>query len=340
MFFTSPHNKAFSALLEDISLKVKIAKTETELIEAIQLAEKFNGPLEYDNKNLIILLISLSVILMVLLGNFFIFNKSPLSVEQIFICAGLLISIISLCSYLFIKKQKIEKLSDLIYTKDTFFDNQLKSIYVDKKHHASALQAQFLEFDRGNHSREIRQLVEGTYKGKEHTFTYYFYHFHYVDKVTTTTTVKGRAQSSTSYHRYDRYGIYLPFGFYRNIIIKNFKLKGVRGIQYKPASYLFNKHYSVFSQSEIDAAKFLKPAVVIAFEELLGVLKSINFEVNALGHICLSFSDHDMLKVNRKFGLKKASLFIREIKRFNHFLKLKKTLVFLHFLMKQSDSNF
>lgn len=109
--------------------------------------------------------------------------------------------------------------------------------------------------------------------------------------------------------------------------------------KFSPASINFNKSYSVSCDDEMTAASFLKPTIVLKFEEMLSQLSEINFEVSSNGRACLSFKD-DLVCLNRKHGVEEPERFKQEIAQNRELKKLNSVLEFAHYLMTKSDNNF
>lgn len=92
--------------------------------------------------------------------------------------------------------------------------------------------------------------------------------------------------------------------------------------------------------SELEAAKAMKPTVVIAFEEFSEVLSQVNFEVNDAGDLCLSFADKDLIATTKEAKICDYEAFIEALDGEQEFAKLKTSLDFIHYVMTKLDSNF
>ncbi len=337
---TKSNNQRVKTLLASVRKQVDSAKTELDLIDAIEEIKAFGSPLKF---NLLAYYIigSICVVIAILLGLYQYLYFQVINSEITLLMIVLAIVALGALAYVWHKKLSISKLEDYIFNKDLQLDNGLKEISVDAEEHARDLGIRFHDFNRGNYSREIRALYQGTYQGKDHTFNYYFYHFHYVDKRTTMSTdSKGRVQTKTVYDHYDRYGIYMPFTFVSNLALISKSIGGVSGYNYKPASIQFNKIYKVIAESEITAAKFLKPTVVIASEEIAQKFREVNFEFNEDTELCMSFKDCDLLTLERKCSFNDLDGFIQEIRKVHVLPKLQTALEHIHTLMNYSDNNF
>ncbi len=233
------------------------------------------------------------------------------------------------------------KLGQQLYWHNALLDNQLTLLPASQWPDSRSWQQQFAEFDRGNHKREFKQIIAGHYTGDEHQFDYHYWHFHYVDRRTVTSTNgKGQVSSRTQYTHYDRYGLMLPFSYVQSLFICSFAPSGFSGEKYQSDSGRFNKIFKVRVREQMQAARFLKPAVVVALEDLAGQLRQLNLEFSADGVLCLSFADSDLLKANAPCGLEQLTRFRQSIEQATALPKLQLTLACLHQLLRHSDANF
>jgi len=248
--------------------------------------------------------------------------------------------------------QQITKLSERIFQKDVLKDNDLKPISVIRAAYAKELEKRFYEFDRGNYSREIKSLYRGYYQDQEHSFNIELYRFQYKDET--------RDSDGKTIIENDRYGIIVPFKYVKELAVSTMEIPGIYPnakalilgmpvhvgdsaigyVTYQPASAVFNKRYKVYAANQHQAAKFLEPAVVEAFEGISWCFDDLNFEFNRDGDLCMSFKDKDVIFPERTYGLNQPDQFIKEIKQHNQMGKLSLALMHIHTLMKYADNNF
>lgn len=271
------------------------------------------------------------------MGLFWLFSQSFEGIQTHMIVLTVIFAISCTCVIVFIvnRKNTLKNLATEIFEKDTLFDNALKPVPFDPTEKAEQLGKCFHEFKRGNYSREIKSLNSGSYSGNEHMFDFHCYNFHYVDRTKSS-------DNHAKYNHYHRYGIYLSFKFVSNLAILNQPISTINGEKFRSASNKFNKLFSVKAETEIIAAKFLKPAIVIAIEEITQEFSELNFEFNSDAQLCMSFSNKDLLLSSnkRQYGLDDPDNFINEIKMSQKIPKLEKALEHIHTLMKYSDNNF
>jgi hypothetical protein len=340
--FTGSHNSKIKQALSLIERRALDANSDKDLVSAIELLAGFPEPVCFDNSRLNLICGGIGLITAVgALATYL--TDSP---QEVYFITGI-IAVIVTAAYVGIRlnrRSNFSRLSDNIHYKSTLNDYGLSEISVSPKAKARELGARFKSFNMGNHLREIRRLLSGTFNGKEHSFQYQHFHFHYVIKrreTYTTTDSKGRTRirTRTVYDRYNRYGFIVPFSFARNIHVSESALQ-LFSSGWKSSSVSFNKRFSVQAQNEMDAAKFLKPKVLIEIEAAGKALGDLSLEFTGAEELCFSFTNNNTIAPNRRNGLENPKAFAEEIKGHNEQPALDAALNFIHTLMKYSDSNF
>jgi hypothetical protein len=153
----------------------------------------------------------------------------------------------------------------------------------------------FHEFGRGNDSRKIVYFMSAPGDDSKVRQGYSLFQFHWVvreERQVTETDHNGHSttKTETTYHHYDRYGMMLE-GSYSGIQITSDSPNGRYKLKYRPASVEFNRRYKIRCVEEMQAAKLLKPSVVIALENAGDHLKSPNLEYGLNGQMCLTWSN-------------------------------------------------
>lgn len=338
------NNKALISLLKNIKRQVSLSRSRQELDAVIYELKSFPGSYQLNTKAYWIIF----TVLLLVTGLLGYWDWSQRQYFQqstwIIIATGGALTLLSGITAYY-PHHLMAKVSHALLQRDGLLDNNLMPVTFNGKATARQFQQRFSEFHRGNYSREIQELFKGSYQGDEYSFEYRYYHFHYVDERIVTDTYtdsNGRVRTRTrrEYDHYDRYGLILPFGLLRNFAVIGFSLPGAGKATYKPASNRFNKVFKVVAASEIEAAKAMKPTVVIAFEELSNVLSKVNFEVNDAADLCLSFADKDLIATPNKVKISEFEAFIEALEGEQEFEKLKAALSHVHYVMTKLDSNF
>lgn len=271
-----------------------------------------------------------------------ILSHQLLATTALYYVAGI-IAVISLVPLLLAlaHNHALNKFTQKLYWKNALLDNQLTLLHQASWPDTKSWQQQFAEFNRGNHKREFKQLIAGYYTGTEHSFNYHYWHFHYVNKRTeVSTNGKGQVRTRTVYDHYDRYGLVLPFAYCRNLFITSFSISGISGERYRSDSGRFNRIFQVRASEQMQAARFLKPAIIIALEEQATALKQLNLAFSDSGMLCISFADKDLLEVKPPCGLDQLSRFRQSIEQPTTLPKLSQLLHTIHHLLRHSDTNF
>lgn len=337
------HNSKISNLLKTISESVKYAQSQEDLIAALSPAVNFKGKIGYDNSStwLVILGSALAITLSIIFG---MPNGRSMETWAIGVISLSMITSFVFLALTFSRKQKINNLSDKIIRANILFTNRLSELPIDGKDLAESLCKEFAEFNRGNDKKEILSLLEGSHQGDRHTFNFKVYDYHYVIRRTETRSVsdgKGgmRTETRTVYDHYYRHGLMMDFDLYKSLAVMEDKVK-ISGETFRPASNEFNKKFSVIAQTELIAAKFLKPAVVLAFEDLGKTFTDLNFEINSEGKLCLSFKDDDLVFTKRQSGIENPEEFVKELRERSKPVKLAMLLDFICNILRLSDNNF
>jgi hypothetical protein len=157
------------------------------------------------------------------------------------------------------------------------------------------LDRHFHEFNRGNDSRKMVYFMSAPGDGDKIRQGYSLFQFHWVvreERQVTDTDHNGHSttKTETTYHHYDRYGVMLE-GSYSGIQITSDSPSGRYKRKYRPASVEFNRRYKIRCVEEMQAAKLLKPSVVIALENVGDQLKNPNLEYGLNGQMCLTWSN-------------------------------------------------
>lgn len=334
-------NSQLSKLMSDIKDKYKAAKNNDDLLDAVSLAKEYDGPLIYDNT-----LMYVASFILLLADIFLWFQIKDIrywDISHILGFSFLTISILIPIIIAYSRKSSTTDLSQNIFNKDALLDNNIHAISLKDKLIAS-LPSLFVEFDRGNSSREFRQAWKKEAEHSRLSKEYFLYQFHYVDsrtEVTTTTNANGTTSVSTRtvYDHYDRYGLVFDFSHIKNFhICSSGKMRNK--VDYNSSSISFSNEYSIGADNEMNASKYLKPKIVTLIEELSNSFTDINLEFNDSGLLCISFKDDNVFYAARNFGLRDPDEFYKELSGHTELTKLDTLVDFLKELSRHSDNNF
>lgn len=338
------HNRRLTELLQQALLDIEMAKSEDQLVAVIERVRAFDGPLAYHfiwSK----LLVAFAAMVALFLGfGYLAIDNTELWAVLVALVPCAMFALAGF-KHMWSRNGRISGVAARLYQRNMLFDNGLREL---DPRELPALEArllmEFAELRRGNHSRKLMAGYAGRCQGDAHTFSYTFYHLHYVDRRTETSKdSKGNKQTRTIDTHHDRYGIVVPFPYVSEMAILSYGagVEGLKGVSYQPSSNRFNRLFRVIAGSEMTAARFLKPTVVLACEAATGTFKDVNLEFNAHSSLCMSFSNGEWLaKAPQKYDFKTPDAFIAEVKECSVLPELQAALAVIHTLMVYSDSNF
>lgn len=347
-------NQQLDGLLAKINELAQKAREEKDFQSIFPLLREFNqtvGPIRYDNSGKWKFFSAIAA----LGGGFALYYFNDLGLQErlgdgCFVVLGVFaVILIGTLVAIGTANSGIDEVSDLIFNKDVYFDNQLKQAGIEgkKKEQYHQFKEEFGDFrDRGDEDRYIDYLANGAWAGQEHSFRYDYYVFHYVEVWYETVNhydSKGNFTHSTQEKRTRtcyRYGLVLNFPYAKGLVLQSGGGSYDYPEGFKPTSQDFTDTFAVGAVSELQAAKFLKPAVVLACVELAKHFGGLNIDISRKGRLNIAFSDSDVLDLERKFSIAKPDEFEQEIKSHLDLPKLKLLLQFAETLMKYNDSNF
>ena len=345
------HNRRLDELLSRVRDQAQRAEKEEDFVPIFASLREFRdsvGPLKYDNGAKWTAFGVIAALGAAFAAAYFLAPEvqAALGDAGYFAMGGFGLVLVILLVVIGTANSAFDEISDAIFEKDIAFDNGLAEVEVeDGREMYRELRERFGDFrSRGDESRYIRDLVRGAWQGTEHSFPYEYYVFHYVRVyyVTVTTTVNGKTvtrrerRTETLY----RYGLLLDFPFAKGIAVTSGGGSYDYPEGFQPTSEEFSRTFSVGAESEQAAARFLKPAVVLAFTEMDRHFSGLNVEVTGDGKMNVAFSDSDVLDLERKSSIADPDAFEAEIRSHLALPKLRMLLQFVETLKKHNDSNF
>lgn len=324
------HNARLERLLDNIEGLVAVARSDTDLVNAISLLDPLPKPVRFKTnalkKNILfgayfflfcgavnILLtqtIDFSILLFGTAGLFYV-ASSMMHAEE---------------------TDQLIHLSEQIHQRSRLFDYGLEPVEHSELPDFKGFYRQFHIFEHGTYISKVHLLLSGQYQGTDHTFSYRYFHITY----TKTGQSKG---AETHVRPHSRCGFIVPFSFVKNLRISDHALKLFKPT-WNSGSNQFNVRFAVEASDDLATAKFLKPALLKEIEAAGTVLSYMDLEFNAAGDLCFSFDDITTLNGMRKTGLHDPAAFKEEILEHNSMSHMDAALEFLHRLMKYSDNNF
>ena len=349
------HNKQLAEMIIKVRDTACQAENEEELLPVFRTLRQFQrevGPIKYDNTVKWGVLFGLAVASVLLGIVFYALPPEYLLVgfgdASYFIVGGLALGAAVVGAWIALANSEIDTVSDLVFTADIMFDNRLRPVPIGGRGYDlyQTLYGQFGDFrGRGDEGHRIERLIDGEWRGGEHEFDYRYYRFRYVEvhyvpvtkKVGNTTVTTMERRTSTHY----RYGLIMDFPYANGLAIQSGGGSFRHYIErFETASERFNGEFAVYTDDSHAAAKFLKPAVVLAFEQVGGRYSGLNVEINRQGKLNLSFSDSDLLDRERRHSISDPDAFEEEIRGHLALEKLNRLFRLVETMAKHNDSNF
>lgn len=346
------NNKAISAFLEGIRNDAEKAGSEAELLAICGKVREFlsnGGTLAYDlsayywTAGVSALVGAIFAYCYLTIPEF----ENTLDLWGVGILVVLaIITLVALVSAGSLGETVDEICKDMFY-KDLHYDNQFTDLPAAQCLSFSELEGKFGDFSRGDKKRAIDSMIGIVCKNKDGSSSLYrYYTFSYVEVTNTEVYVpngKGggtwvKTRVETTYHRY---GILFDFPWVKNLAVtkgdgQSFDYQ----VSFETGSTDFNSTYSIGAETEHAAAKFLKPAVILAFENIAGYLSNLAVEFNKYGEMCVSFSDSDLIEMGCKYSFHQLDEFEKQIAAKNHPVKLTQLHEFISVLKRHNDDNF
>ncbi|NOI32043.1 DUF3137 domain-containing protein [Vibrio coralliilyticus] len=290
------------------------AQSHDDILNVVNMAIDYDGELKYQHGLSYTGLIA-GLLLLIGCGLYF---YDSYRVPEYFYALVVTIFVVTACFGwgIYSKENDISKLSRSLFEKDMMLDNNIENIDLDS-HKAGELQNTYSEFKRGNYLREFKRFWR--INESEHSESALYYHFHYVDQQTQIVTEsdgKGgsRTRTDITYHHYDRYGLVFDFKYGAGLSI-NSSGETRNPVHYKPSYGKFNSVFSIGANSEQDAAKYLKPALVEKVVTLASRFEFLNIQISNDGQMLIAFSDAMLNETEQQYDLKEPEKFHHELKQ-------------------------
>lgn len=303
------------------------------LKKAIDIIENFEKPIKYENSNFYFAAFFSFLAIVVLLYN----DISNLLLYIILIIIFIITIFIPLK-----RNSNLNSIANKMHYIDLLNDNKIRPGRKSWKY----FDDRYYGFSKGNYSNKIEDIfVDEDYQGKEYSFDSLLFTYHYVNKrVVTYRCGKNNEKicKKVKYDHFYRYGVEIPFETLRsNIAILDDNFSVNLDFEYQTSSIKFNKIYKAYGDDEIELGKFLKPAIIIEFEDLEKSFNNLSFQFFNK-RLCIMFSDDNVMPqtLKRVYGLDEPKQFLKELNGHTSLKKLNLLYDFSEHLLRHSDSNF
>lgn len=327
-----------------MSVSLKASMTLEDIKAVVQMAIDYDGPIKYNNiwlHGIGAILVLFSCCWYVQAQNHLLwpyypkqFNGlAPFAIVSTPAFVGMLLIVIANS-----RRSSLNRLSQAIHAKAGFMEFGLKEV---KAPVAKYVKSNYCEFYRGNHKRYFETCYSGSYSGDVHTFTYTLYHFHYIDQETDHSSNSNDSNiPKTVDTHYDRYGIIVDTSFHEGILICSSRPRKTYKKETNSSSVSFNKLFDVTTEDEFQAAKLLKPAVVVYLEDAAKEFTKLNLEHTRDKKLCISFDNNPTALSKRLPGIDDPSAMMIVLRNGESFPHLSKALKVAHNILRLTDNNF
>lgn len=332
-------NKKLSQLVTDMGAAFKQVQSHSDILDVVQMAIDYDGDMKYKHgRSYFVILVGV----IALAFQFFHYQNSYKVDDTFFYYVfATIVFIGAIVGWIVYQEAKVKALSRLLFDKDVMFDNAINEIELSSVN-GSQLQKTFVDFDRGNYSREFKKFYQvSKSEGVEPAL---YYQYHYVDKKQRTVSSTGsngrmRTRTETTYVHYNRYGLVFQFPYAQGLSI-NSNGRTVNQVKYRPSYGVFNDKFTIGANSEQQAAKYLKPALVEAIVTLSESFKGINIQISNDGQMLIAFDNCMLTNTKQQYDLKSPKEFYAELADHTDIVQLKLANQLYSTFSKYLDNNF
>ena len=300
-------NREFAELLTQLESDIKLANSNQDLLDSIDMVAAYPGPLKFNNS---LLYLTSAIFSAAAAFSYFQLN-------DLFYSGVAAIGAIAVFVYAFKRNRRLRKLGEQAFFKSILIDNHLSPLIVP----IDDFQRLFCGFKQGNH----KNLIEQAYQS---TDGFVVFHYHYIER---EKNHDDKHLHDTHYHRY---GIVLEMNDdnYDGVIVCKTKPDDASyQTSFKPAYNKFNRKLKAYGQDQMQLARFLTPAVVEKLVEYQESLDDMLLQVagNSLciyGELELMHHQTTPYDYTTPDEFKKDILAHEQLENLNHVLALAKTL--------------
>jgi hypothetical protein len=297
-------NKQLKEHLDELKAHAITAKSKSDIDLAARHIEKYAKGAHYKFNNSLALICLILAALLILLSYW---GQMDLSYEQRMgmrvISAATAVATVAI---IWLRYASIKNVGDQLYVRSVAINAGIERDYqFNGKAYWRELKAIFPLFDCGNE----RQTITKRYLGGVDSTPFTLFEFKYVNVTTSATTdSNGQSRIIKTRNTLYKYGILAQFDDFNYVTLnaKRFSTK------WDSASRTFNKLFKVRCVTEIRAAKFFDPKVVLAFVDKYHFVKSM--DVNSQSVACFELPKSIFPTQVRKPSLRRIDDFVKKLK--------------------------
>lgn len=319
---------SINGVLRQVKEAADSARSQEELVKAVDIACQYPGAL-YPNRTVPIILIICEALVaaIALLGS----DGKPSDKAIIVSMLALTASFIGVAMLI----QQSSKSSDVSYKiaqLSSYFSNNLAVFDGTSSSNLLDLRNKFRDYRRGSQG-ELCLSLAGECYGGIHELTYKLYKLKYYESALD-------ARNDKAQEKY-RYSLIIDFPWVKNIYVRSGSVgEATYPITWETSSPDFNDKFTLSGYSEIECSKFAKPAPLQHIALMGTEFKNLNLEFSSDETLCVSL-DNDILQF-KDIGITILArhLFLSKIKEGIELPQLQRLLNMTHKLAEYYDDNF
>ncbi|MFT5900561.1 MAG: hypothetical protein ACI97K_003233 [Glaciecola sp.] len=297
-------NKHLKSHLERLKAYAITAKSKNDIDKAAQHIGDYSKGGQYKfNNSLAFIALALAVLSLLLSY----WGQMNLSYDQrigmrVFSFVAALVSIVTI----WLRYASIKSVGDQLYVRAVAINAGIERDYeFNGKAYWSELKDIFPLFNCGNEGHSITKR----YLGGVDTTPFTLFEFKYVNVTRSSSTdSNGNSRTTTTKSTIYKYGMLVQFDNFNYLTLN----AGRFSMKWDSASRTFNKLFKVRCASEIQAAKFFDPKVVLAFADKYHFIESMDVNSNSIA--CFELPKGVFPSEVKKPSLRRINDFVQRLK--------------------------
>jgi hypothetical protein len=296
-------NKALKEHLAELRARAITAKTPADIDKAAEAITSFSKQQKYQFNHTFAIIALFFAALMAILSYW---GQMDLSYQdRIWLRLAAGVSAIGAIAVIWLRYSTVKKAGDLLYVRAVAIQAGIVRDYeYNGKEYWRQLKALFPIFKCGDEGQSITKR----YLGGVDSTPFTLFEFKYVDVSTSTTTdSNGSTRTSKSKTTKYKYGVLVQFSDFNYLTLNSKRFQA----RWDSASRSFNKLFKVGALTEMHAAKFFEPKVVLAFTDKFNFVKSLDVTGDSVA--CIELPKQVFPSEVRKPKLKETALYLQGI---------------------------
>lgn len=296
-------NKSLSSALAQARNGVAQANTAGEVIQALHPLTLRGEELRFD---FIALYLSLAGGAILIGLAFFVARQASAftTFSWVTLLAGLIVAAVSV-GRMSGRSKLIPDLTSLALNRFCLLSNGLHRPSETYDTIFSKLSADFKDYNRGNYSHALRDVLDGelTVESEQRPFRYI--HLHYVNEreeeyYETDRDGKRVRKTRIVYDHYDRYSLVIPGCSTRDVSAASDRSHPITWkTKWETSLKDFNRRVAISGASEMNCARFARPATILHIQRMDAEFSALNIEFSNNGAMCVSFNNANLLDFTR-----------------------------------------